>query len=277
MLWLILLAAACLAQDAKPPADVDAALRARVDEFFRYHVTAQFRKAEALAAEDSKDFFYNHNKPHYLAYDGIESVRYSENFTHAYVTVMVRTPAVAEAAAFGVMPSIPVPSMWKVEDGKWCWYIDADIMMRTPFGTIPKERVAEAMAAMRAPADAAATPTPIPPQMAAGMKAAVPEFGAGLVRDANVPTGQIKPDRKSVALTPGGSGTVTFTDSGSYKFTLLLVGQIEGIEASLDHKQISADQPAALTLKAARNAKSGTLNVVVVETGEMLSIAVAVK
>ena len=32
----------------KPPADVDAALRARVQEFFGLHVKGQFRKAEEL-------------------------------------------------------------------------------------------------------------------------------------------------------------------------------------------------------------------------------------
>src|ERR1039458_2187897 len=41
---------------AKPPADVDAALRARVLEFFDLHVKGEFRKAEALVAEDTKDF-----------------------------------------------------------------------------------------------------------------------------------------------------------------------------------------------------------------------------
>src|SRR6185437_7292443 len=112
----LLLACACAAQDSKPPAEVDAALRERVDQFFRYHVSAQFRKAEALTAEDSKDFFYNAPKPHYLSYGGIQTIRYSDNFTHAYVTVTVQT---ASSAEFGNVPALPIPSMWKVEDGKW--------------------------------------------------------------------------------------------------------------------------------------------------------------
>src|ERR1035438_2675358 len=66
----------------KPPADVDAALRARILEFFDLHVKGQFRKAEELVAEDTKDFFYSANKPKYLGCD-LSSIDYSENFTKA--------------------------------------------------------------------------------------------------------------------------------------------------------------------------------------------------
>jgi len=51
----------------RPPADVDQALRARITEFFQFHVTGEYRKAEALVAEDTKDYFYDHNKPKYLS------------------------------------------------------------------------------------------------------------------------------------------------------------------------------------------------------------------
>lgn len=279
---IVVSALACWAQEAKPPAGVDEALRARVNEFFRYHVTAQFRKAEPLVAEDSQDFFYNQNKPHYLGYNGIDSVRYSENFTHAYVVVTVKTAAVAEAANFGVMPAIPIPSMWKLENGKWCWYVDPDILRHTPFGDLPPETVARALAAMRgsdsgADAAAPASPAPVTPQMAAAIQASVPQFGAGMMRDPNTPTGQVKPDRQKVELKPGETATVKVTDGGTYSFSLLLVGQIEGIEATLDRKELSESNPVTLTLKAASGAKSGAVNVVVVETGEMIPIAVTVK
>ena len=66
---LAVLAGAALAQEKaadlfnKPPADVDRALRARIAEFFEDHVKGEFRKAEALVAEDTKEFFYDTNKP----------------------------------------------------------------------------------------------------------------------------------------------------------------------------------------------------------------------
>src|SRR5690349_19556011 len=56
-----LLAAVAFAQNPadpfnRPPAGVDQALRARIHEFFQYHVTQEFRKAEKVVAEDSQDF-----------------------------------------------------------------------------------------------------------------------------------------------------------------------------------------------------------------------------
>src|SRR5947207_15092741 len=47
----VLLAALATGQDnpfTKPPAEVDAALRARIKEFYDYHVSGQFRKADEL-------------------------------------------------------------------------------------------------------------------------------------------------------------------------------------------------------------------------------------
>src|SRR6185503_11638050 len=71
----------------KPPADVDQALRARITEFYQYHVKQQFRQAEALVAEDTKEFFYTHNKPQYLSFE-IARIEYSENFTRAKATML---------------------------------------------------------------------------------------------------------------------------------------------------------------------------------------------
>src|ERR1043166_8557591 len=71
----------------KPPAGVDKALRGRVNEFFDLHVKGDFRHAEALVAEDTKDFFYNNNKPRYLSFQILKIV-YNEDFTRAQVTVM---------------------------------------------------------------------------------------------------------------------------------------------------------------------------------------------
>ena len=68
---LTVLATALFAQKApkappKPPARTDEALRARITEFYQYHVSEDYRKAEKLVSEDSQDFYYAHNKPHYL-------------------------------------------------------------------------------------------------------------------------------------------------------------------------------------------------------------------
>src|SRR5262245_19462395 len=92
LILFVILAAALLAQAPadlfnKPPVEVDAALRARIDEFYGYHVIQQFRLAEALVAEDTKDFFYSHNKPLYLSFQ-ISRIEYSKDFTKAKATVI---------------------------------------------------------------------------------------------------------------------------------------------------------------------------------------------
>src|SRR4051812_10671921 len=71
----------------RPPKDVDEALRARILAFFQYHVTGEYRKAEALVAEDTQDYFYDHNKPKYLSVE-ILRVDYSDNFTKAKAVVL---------------------------------------------------------------------------------------------------------------------------------------------------------------------------------------------
>src|SRR5215475_5648840 len=91
---LTMFAAVALAQSQdpfnRPPADVDEALRARIKLFYQYHVTGDaqaYRKAEALVAEDTKDYFYTHNKPKYISFE-ISRIDYSDHFTKAKATVL---------------------------------------------------------------------------------------------------------------------------------------------------------------------------------------------
>src|SRR5258705_10706026 len=94
----------------RPPAEVDAALRARVQEFFDLHVKGTFRKAEELVAEDTKDFFYTHNKPKYLSCE-VSKIDYSENFTKANAVVLceqyILMPGFTERPL-----KVPTPSTW---------------------------------------------------------------------------------------------------------------------------------------------------------------------
>src|ERR1044072_8874593 len=84
------LASAAFARTApdapKAPAGVDEALRARITEFYQFHVTGEYRKAEKMVAEDSQDIYYEHNKPKYLSFE-IKTIAYAENFTKAKVSV----------------------------------------------------------------------------------------------------------------------------------------------------------------------------------------------
>src|SRR5690242_243224 len=90
VLWLC--AGLCLAQTSsgKPPAGVDEALRARINQFFQFMVDAKYRQAEALVAEDSKDLYYDGQKPRFLNYE-LKSIEYSDEFTRAKATLMCET------------------------------------------------------------------------------------------------------------------------------------------------------------------------------------------
>jgi len=121
----------------KPPADVDDALRARVTEFYKDHMTQKFRQAEALVAEDSKDGFYAANKPDVKDFT-IGEIAYSDGYTKAKVKIVAKMMI----TFFGVgskLMDVPFPSYWKIDGGKWCWYIFNDPNRMTPFGKINPE------------------------------------------------------------------------------------------------------------------------------------------
>src|SRR5215471_881924 len=101
--YLVLLAALAAAQAPKdlfnkPPTDVDRALRARIAQFYEYHVKEEPRKAEVLVAEDTKDFYYSHNKPHYLSWR-IVSIEYSEKYTRAKAMIACKQYVMAPGFA----------------------------------------------------------------------------------------------------------------------------------------------------------------------------------
>src|SRR5260370_17579573 len=64
----------------KAPPDVEEALRARITAFYQAHVDKKFRQADEYVAADTKDFYYEANKPAYLALE-IGKITYSDNFT----------------------------------------------------------------------------------------------------------------------------------------------------------------------------------------------------
>ena len=139
---MLLAAVSCctlLAQAPKPtdvfekaPPEIDSALRANIDKFFQSHVEGKFRQAEEVVAEDSKDFFYNMEKQRYLGYE-IVKINYSENFTKA--TVITAVEVEWRTARMGVMRvKPPMTTLWKVENGKWVWYVVPQKDWETPWG-----------------------------------------------------------------------------------------------------------------------------------------------
>ncbi|HTS26975.1 MAG TPA: hypothetical protein VMH81_13960 [Bryobacteraceae bacterium] len=248
---LAVLGAAAFAQDAseafnKPPAKVDQALRARVNEFFQDHVKQEFHKAEALVAADTKEFFYSHNKPAYLSCETGKIV-YSDDFKRAKVTEIceqyVMVPGFADKPL-----KVPFGSTWKVEKGKWCWYVDPEELKHTPFGTM----------------------TPGPRGPGGGLPAVIPE-------NADFVMHLVQADRGEVNLKPGQPETVNIRNGAAGLMDIQVVGKSPGVEATLDHTNLKVGDRAVLTIQANEGARSGRVVIKVEPTGQIISINVSVK
>jgi len=249
---LALFAAALAAQDPselfhKPPAEVDKTLRARVSEFFELHVKGDFRHAEALVAEDTKDYFYDNNKPRYLGFE-ISSIKYNDDFTRAQVTVMCEQ--IVRFPGFPNTPiKVPTPSTWKIEDGKWVWYVDQSQIATSPLGI---------------------KMTPGPPSKDS---ARMP----GDIRTGDQLLAAFKADKDSVTLQPDGSDQVEITNSSPGSMSVQVLGTIPGVEAKFDRTTVKTGDKAVLKLHAGPGAKSGTLQVRIDPLGKLIPIQVSVK
>ncbi len=122
---------------ADPPPEVDAALRARIEDFYQLQVDRKFRQAEQLVAADTKDFYYESRKPDLRTIE-ITEIQYTPDFQTAKVTLASRMQIMIPGAPPQVM-NIPFASYWKIERGEWCWYIDRDKLLDTPFGRVKEK------------------------------------------------------------------------------------------------------------------------------------------
>jgi hypothetical protein len=234
----------------RAPKSVDDALRARIDEFYQASVKGEFRKAEALVAEDTKDFFYDHDKPRMLSYE-ISRIDYSNGYTRAKAMILEERHIMLPGFA-GKAMKIPTPSYWKIDNGKWCWYVDQAKLNETPFGIMkpgppaPGDKSPEAILST------------IPTDPAEFMKL-------------------VHADKSTVDLKPGESDRVIIENGMRGPVTVSVQGKVDGIEAAFDRETIPAGEKATLTLKAAEGAKSGKLIVRAMPLGNEMPIQVTVK
>ena len=243
------LATAAFAQDPadlfnRAPAEVDQALRARITEFFHYHVTGEHRKAEELVAEDTKDYFYDGNKPRYISFE-IGKIDYSDGYTKAKALVTVKMPVMLPGFNGKVM-DIPSPSYWKLIDGKWYWYLDTSMRNASPFGEMK-------------PGPPSADGAPSRPVIAATMHELF---------------SQVKVDKAAVEAKVGSPDQIVITNGMVGPISLTVQGKIDGIEAAFDHAEVKPGEKATLTVKATDGAKTGVLTVHVEQTGQTIPIQV---
>jgi len=248
-----LLAATSFAQNNpfnKPPADVDAALRARITEFYDYHVKCQFRKADELVAEDTKDYYFESRKPQYLSFE-ISRIDYSDNFTKAKAVIMCEMYVMMPG--FNDKPvKMPTPSAWKLQDGKWYWYVDQAALRETPFGHM--------------------TPGAPPGRGQGG-----PPPLANINMTADFLFNQIKVNKQEVELWAGDSAEVIVVNTAPGVMGLSVHAVPDGVEAILDKPSLQSKETALLKIKTAKNSKPGTLNIQVEQTGQLIPIQIKLK
>ena len=237
----------------KPPAEVDAALRARVLEFFDLQVKGTPRKAEVLVAEDSKDLYYSDPKPKFLSCE-LKQIDYTSHFTKAKVLSLCERNVMIPGAGT-LKAKVPTPSTWRMEDGQWFYYLDPETMYPSPFGGPMK-------------------PGPMP-----GNGAAAAPDSQGIPSIESMTKSameQIKLDRNEVSLKVGETAEVTISNLASGPMTLLAPANLNGIEAKLDKATVESGGKIVLKLHAGKAAASGAFNLQVEQTGQQLPIQITV-
>jgi hypothetical protein len=236
----------------KAPPGVDAALRARIGEFYQAHVDGRYREAEALVAEDTKDFFYEANKPKYLSWE-IARIEYSRDFTRAKATVLCEQYVLIPGFADKPL-KVPTPSTWKIEDGKWFWWVDPDQLRKTPWGERPAQ--------------------PMTPGSKNAPRPKIPS-----ATEMRFIFTQVQADKPKVSLKAGGEEQVKFTNQAQGAVHLSLPAALLGLQASFDRADLKAGESAVLTLKRAADAKAkaGVLEITVEPTNQVVPIQVAIE
>ena len=240
----------------KPPSDVDAALRARIKEFYDLHVNGQFRKADELVAEDTKDYYFNSHKPQYLSYE-ISRIDYFDNFTRAKAVIMCEMHIMMPG--FNDKPmKMPTPSAWKIENGKWYWYVDQKELRNSPFGAM----------------------VPGPPAKPGQGAVGLPPNG-GSMPDINMSADflfkQVKVDKEEVQLSGGDSADVNIANSAPGNMDISVAGTPDGVEAKLGKSTLQSSEKTVLTIKASPQARPGTVQIRVEQTGQIIPIQIKLK
>jgi hypothetical protein len=253
--FLAALSLAALAQtsappaEEKPPADVDQALRARANEFYTLVKNHEYRKAEALIAEDTKDYYYEGSKQEISGFV-VQNIEYSDHFTHAKVWTQCGQAIAAPGFPAGEF-TLRIPTTWRLENGVWMLYVDQTKVM-SPLGYL-----------MPSPSGTKPAPAGEPP------KSAPP--------NPNLVMGKLSTDKQAVQLSAGGTDQVRITNGSPGTVSLELGYPLRGIETKLDRTDLGIGQTAILTFKAVEQPTAGTYYLRVMPMQQVLGIEIQVK
>jgi hypothetical protein len=236
-------------QPSPAAAEAEAALRARVDQFYQLQIDKKYRQAEAFVAEDTKDDYYNSSKSR-IKTESIEKIELLDDNSRAKVTVKRK---VVVATPLGDQDfDMLAPSTWKLENGQWVWYIDHNAPIQTPFGPIA-----------RLPVDSAKGPVGQPPS-------------PGKVDVATLMK-QISVDTTAVVLNSvKREQTVTISNDLPGAIHLdLRKPQLEGVTVELEKMDLKSGEKGAIRFRSAGDATaSGVVTLIAYPLNEAFEISV---
>ena len=234
---------------AQAPPEVEQALRTRVSEFYQLQVDHKFRQAEQLIAEDSKDFYYESKKPDLKSFS-IKKIEYSPDFQKAKVTISTKAEIMFPGTG-PVLMDVNVPGNWKLEDGKWCWFIDKEALLETPFGKV------------KAPSDGAESDPRAMFQAAA----------SGQMQHA------VTADREQIQLDPAHPKpeAVTLKNVLPGPVTLKVMTSSPGLKVTIAKPQLAAGESTQATIVPVENAPARPDKVVLAVTPVQQTVTIAIK
>ena len=244
------------AQEAKaPPKKTDTALRERVSRFYQAIIDGKFQQAEQLVAAESKNFFVGSNKPNYASFE-VKRIEYTDDFHQATVTLLITRLVPIEGFAGHPVPGM-IPSHWKIEHGKWCWYVTPTDVSSSPFGQVPKG----GMMTQGGPVPGQRS-LPVMPNMAAGLVTA---------------------DKTAVTLKSGASSAEQVTISNKLRFPVTLSvmdASYPGVTVSLDQTTVKPEDKGVVRLQATGGASASsepvTVRILVRQINQIIPIKVSI-
>jgi hypothetical protein len=145
---------------------------------------------------------------------------------------------------------VPTPSLWKLENGQWYWYVkDGGVQQESPFGI------------MKAGPGPTANALPTIPSGEEVLKSL---------------SSKIKLDKTVAHLKPGASDQVTISNNAQGAVSIALTGTVPGVDVKLDHMDIKSGEKAVLSFRAGNNPQPGTVTIRVEQTNQIFPIQITI-
>ena len=233
----------------KAPPGVEEALRMRVSKFFQLQTEGKPRLAEALVADDSKDAYYEGNKPKCISFELVK-FSFSDEFRRA--RAVVTCEMFVNLPGFMARPvKVPLTTLWKLEKGDWYWYVEAPTG-DTPFGTF----------------------RPGGGGPGAGLPSQIPSAA-----DAASLLNQVRIDRNELSLKPGQTGEVILTNGMPGPVTVAVEPpSVPGLHVDTGNGNISAGGSTAVKFHADKSLSGkppATVTLKIQQTSQRMTVQVS--